>query len=95
MMNTIENVRFGMNQFYQTFFCVLCDGDNHKFFNVKFGRILIDTRFCAQMLKSNKKPIRAFSYRMLTTVSARFISGHVCPLESLTLHSAHDTEFLI
>lgn len=65
IINAIELVRGGMNEFYQNFFCVICDADNMKFFSVKNKRILVDQLFCRSLLKENKKII--FTFGVLLT----------------------------
>lgn len=35
LMKAVEDIRHEMNSYYESFFCVLCDGKNQKFMDVK------------------------------------------------------------
>lgn len=35
MLNTVEEVRSEMDTFYESFLCILCDGRNHKYIDIK------------------------------------------------------------
>ena len=46
LISHIENVRADMDEFYNTFFCVLCDAKNHKFIETKQKKIIMNSDFC-------------------------------------------------
>lgn len=54
-----------MDEFYKTFFCVICDGKNQKFIDVKQKKISLDNTYCKSMLKDNIKNIKLFNQQLL------------------------------
>ena len=58
LIQEIENLRYDMNEYYNTFFCVLCDAKNHKFIELKQKKLIMNAEFCQNILKNNIKPIK-------------------------------------
>lgn len=63
VLEVFEESRGDMDEYYQKFFCVLCDGKNHKYFNTK-GRqpnVMMKGEFCKETLKTNQNIIKVLN----------------------------------
>ena len=58
LITEIENLRYDMDEYYNTFFCVMCDAKNHKFIELKQKKLIMNSEFCQNILKNNMKPIK-------------------------------------
>lgn len=66
-LEEMEMIRSEMDDYYEKFFCTICDGNNHQFFNIK-GRtpnIMMKGEFCKEMLKSNQDIIKLFNVELV------------------------------
>lgn len=66
-LEELELVRSEMNEYYQSFFCVICDAENHQFFNLaaKVPNVMLRGEFCKEMLKSNQEIIKLFNVELV------------------------------
>ena len=46
IIDGIDSIEVEMKNYYKTFFCVICDAQNHRFINLKTKRIELDYSFC-------------------------------------------------
>lgn len=67
ILQEMENIRPWMNEYYQKFFCVLCDGHNHQFFNVKSKspNIMLKSEYCRETLKENQEIVKLFNIELI------------------------------
>lgn len=66
-LELLDESRNQMNDFYEKFFCVLCDGKSHKYFNLK-GRssnVMMKGEFCKETLKTNQNIIKVFNIELV------------------------------
>lgn len=58
IITELENLRFDMDEYYNTFFCVLCDAKNHKFIELKTNKLILNADFCKNILKNNINAVK-------------------------------------
>lgn len=66
MMKSVEDIRHSMNEYYESFFCVLCDGKNQKHFNVRSMTVTLDELYCKSMLREHHKTVRLFNIKLIS-----------------------------
>lgn len=54
-----------MEEDYKTFFCTLCDGKNHAFFNFQKNNILVDYDYCRDILIEHKDLAIAWNIKLI------------------------------
>lgn len=66
-LELLDESRTEMNDFYEKFFCILCDGKTHKFFNLKgkSSNVMMKGEFCKETLKSHQEIIKVFSVELV------------------------------
>ena len=72
ILESLEGVNFEMRQYYQRFFCVLCDGRNHPFFDIdgKTKRLTFDAAFCQETIQNFGEIINALNIQLVTYLVA-------------------------
>ena len=70
IMQYLDIVRDELNDYYQTFFCIICDADNHKYINLKKRELQIDTEFCKEMLENHEDALRIFNVDLINYLQA-------------------------
>lgn len=68
ILNALDEVRHEMDSFYQGFPCLLCDGRNHRFFQINkqgLGSVTINSEWCQETLKTHQRVIRLFNVRVI------------------------------
>lgn len=58
-------MRNKMEEDYKTFFCTLCDGKNHAFFNFEKNNILVDYDYCRDILIDHKELAIAWNIKLI------------------------------
>lgn len=67
LIDEVEQIGEEMKTYYETFFCILCDGSNHSFFEFE-GRekkIIYDINFCRDFLNTKMTILRAFNVELV------------------------------
>jgi hypothetical protein len=65
LLDAVEEVRQKMDEYYKTFFCIICDGNNHKFINVVEKKVSLDVNFCKSMIKDNLLTIKLMNIKLI------------------------------
>lgn len=67
VLEEMESIRLEMDSYYQKFFCVICDGNNHQYFTVKgkTPNVLMRGEFCQEILKANEPIIKLFNVELI------------------------------
>ena len=69
MKSAVDEVRMDMDNYYETFMCVLCDGKNHSFFSInksiKKSKVTLNAEFCQSMLKNHSKSVKLFNVKLV------------------------------
>lgn len=50
----LNSVRLELDEYYKTYFCNICDADNHVFISVKDRKLTMDAEFCQTFLKEHE-----------------------------------------
>lgn len=69
MLIALDEVRSEMDSFYQGFPCLLCEGKNHKFFQLTKtggGSVTYNSEWCQQTLKTHTKTVRLFNVKLIS-----------------------------
>ena len=53
LVQDLEGVRTEINEFYNVFFCSLCDGANHTHIDLKKKRVTMDAEFCQNLFSNH------------------------------------------
>lgn len=61
----LTNVRLDLDEYYKTYFCNICDADNHVFISVKDKRLTIDAEFCQTFLKEHEDLIEMMNIELV------------------------------
>lgn len=63
----IDQMALENQEFHQKFFCIICDGKNHRFFEFekKDPKMTMDLNFCKEHLKSRKLFLKMFNIDLL------------------------------
>lgn len=70
IMEYLDIVRDELNDYYQTFFCIICDADNHKYINLKKRELQIDSEFCKEMLENHEEALKIFNVDLINYLQA-------------------------
>lgn len=65
LQNLYDNMRLAMDENYKTFYCSLCDGLNHSFFNEEENTLMVDFEFCRDQLRNNKEIAIIWNVKLL------------------------------
>lgn len=65
VIEDLESVRPNMDDYYRTFFCNICDGDNHPFIALKTKKLVIDAEFCQSFLKEHEEIIQMLNIELV------------------------------
>jgi hypothetical protein len=65
MLEFLDIVRDELEDYYNTFFCQICDADNHKFFNMKTKQLQMDAEFCKDMIENHQDAIKVFNVQLI------------------------------
>lgn len=65
MLEYLDVVRDELEDYYNTFFCQICDADTHKFFNLKSKQLQMDSGFCEEMLENHQDAIKTFNVDLI------------------------------
>lgn len=65
-----EHIETGWNENldqYQSFYCVLCDGENHRYFNVKKNpyKVMMDSNFCRTYIDQRQDEIKLLNVELI------------------------------
>ena len=61
LIRASENVRYDMNEIYESFFCILCDGEKHAAFDVFNKKVMVNSLYCKEVLNTHRKEILVFN----------------------------------
>ena len=70
IMEYLDIVRDELNDYYNTFFCQLCDADNHKWFNLKSKQLQMDSEFCKDMVDNHQEALKIFNVDLINYLEA-------------------------
>ena len=70
IMEYLDIVRDELNDYYNTFFCNICDGDNHKWFNLKDKQLQMDSEFCKEMVENHQDALKIFNVDLINYLEA-------------------------
>ena len=70
IMEYLDIVRDELNDYYNTFFCQLCDADNHKWFNIKNKQLQMDSLFCKDMIDNHQDAMKIFNVDLINYLQA-------------------------
>jgi len=70
IMEYLDIVRDELNDYYNTFFCQLCDADNHKWFNLKNKQLQMDSLFCKDMIDNHQDAMKIFNVDLINYLQA-------------------------
>ena len=70
IMEYLDIVRDELEDYYNTFFCSLCDADQHKYFNLKTRKLAMDSEFCKEMLDNHQEPLKIFNVDLIQYLQA-------------------------
>ena len=60
-----NDLRKQMDESYKAFFCSICDGNNHKFFNVEKNALIMNFGYCHKLLKENRKMASQWNVKLI------------------------------
>ena len=70
IMEYLDIVRDELSEYYNTFFCQLCDANNHKWFNLKNKQVQMDSGFCKDMLDNHQEALKIFNIDLINYLQA-------------------------
>ena len=70
IMEFLDIVRDELNDYYNTFFCQLCDANNHKWFNLKSKQLQMDSEFCKEMVENHQDAMKIFNVDLINYLEA-------------------------
>jgi len=70
IMEYLDIVRDELNDYYNTFFCNICDADNHKWFNLKSKQLQMDSEFCKEMVENHQDALKIFNVDLINYLEA-------------------------
>ena len=70
IMEYLDIVRDELNDYYNTFFCNICDADNHKWFNLKEKQLQMDSEFCKEMVENHQDALKIFNVDLINYLQA-------------------------
>lgn len=67
LLEELEENRSALDDYYQTFFCSICNAENHPFFNIggDSPNVMIRSDFCQEFLKNNKEAVRMLNVELI------------------------------
>jgi len=65
IIEDLEGARLDTDSYYQTFFCNLCDADNHQYIALKTKQIAMHGEFCQTFLKQNQDIIQMLNVELV------------------------------
>ena len=70
IMEYLDIIRDELADYYNTFFCQLCDANNHKWFNLKSKQLQMDSGFCKEMIDNHQEAIKIFNVDLISYLQA-------------------------
>lgn len=70
VMEYLDIVRDELNDYYNTFFCQMCDAENHKWFNLKSRQLQMDSEFCKEMIENHQDAMKIFNVDLINYLEA-------------------------
>lgn len=70
IMEYLDIIRDELSEYYNTFFCQLCDANNHKWFNLKSKQLQMDSAFCKEMIDNHQEAIKIFNVDLINYLQA-------------------------
>ena len=65
LIQDLEGVRTEINEFYNVFFCSLCDGANHTHIDLKKKRITMDAEFCQNLFSNHTEVLTMINVELI------------------------------
>jgi hypothetical protein len=65
LINDLDGVRTEINEFYNTFFCNLCDGVNHTHMDLKKKRLTMDAEFCQNLFTNHQEVLQMVNVELI------------------------------
>lgn len=70
IMEYLDIIRDELNDYYSTFFCQICDADNHKYIKTKEKQIQMNEEFCQDMIGNHSDAIKIFNVDLINYMHA-------------------------
>ena len=65
LVQDLDGVRTEINEFYNTFFCNLCDGANHTHMDLKKKRLTMDAEFCQNLFSNHQEVLQMVNVELI------------------------------
>jgi len=61
----LESIRPDLDEYYKTYFCNICDADNHTSISIKDRKVTIDAEFCQSFLKDHEELVQMLNIELV------------------------------
>lgn len=66
VMDNIDQINLILKEYYDTFPCILCDHNNHKYIDIEFGKVFMQNSFCRDILSKTGPYVQALNVDMIS-----------------------------
>ena len=65
VIEELESIRPDMDKYYKTFFCNICDAENHPYIELKKKKVTIDAEFCQKFLQEHEELLQMLNVELV------------------------------
>lgn len=65
LRHAMDEMQYEMNEYYKSFYCNICNGDNQRFFTAESKQINFNADFCQHMLTEHEDVLQMFNVELV------------------------------